>query len=72
MIDEKLARLRTHRNRISRYNRLLKTNLTELERRFIETRVAEERSAMESLVGATFPMRFPCALPAVEASHRAQ
>ena len=44
MIDEKLARLRNHRNSISRYNRLLQTDLTELERRFIEKRVSEERT----------------------------
>ena len=72
MIDEKLARLRSYRNSISRYNRLLKTDLTELERRFIEKRVAEERSAMEALVGATVPIRFPYSLPAVEASHPVQ
>ena len=71
MIDEKLARLRNHRNSISRYNRLLQTDLTELERRFIEKRVSEERRAMEALAAATFPIRFPCALPAIEASHPA-
>ena len=32
MIDQKLARLRTHRNNISRYRRLLKTPLTDFER----------------------------------------
>ena len=31
MIDEKLARLRTHRNNIARYRRLLKTKLTNLD-----------------------------------------
>jgi hypothetical protein len=58
MIDDKLALLRTHRNNISRYRRLLKTNLTDLERRFIERRVSEERSAMEELAAATFPLTF--------------
>jgi hypothetical protein len=33
--------LRTYRNNISRYHRLLKTELTELERRFIEKRMSE-------------------------------
>ena len=33
MTDEKLARLRAHANNISRYRRLLKTNLSELEAR---------------------------------------
>jgi hypothetical protein len=72
MIDEKQARLRNHRNSISRYNRLLKTDLTELERRFIEKRVSEERSAMEALAASTFPIRFRCGLPAIEEAHQAQ
>ena len=49
MTDEKLARLRAHDNNISRYRRLLKTNLSELERGFIERRLGEERAAVESL-----------------------
>ena len=32
MIDEKFALLRTHRNNIARYRRLLETKLTEYER----------------------------------------
>ena len=49
MTDEKLARLRAHDNNISRYRRLLKTNISDLERRFLERRLREERSAVESL-----------------------
>ena len=49
MTDEKLARLRAHGNNISRYRGLLKTNLSELERLFIERRLHEERSAVQSL-----------------------
>jgi hypothetical protein len=63
--------LRSHRNSISRYNRLVEADMTELEHWFIEKRVAEQRSALEALVGATFPIRFKCALPAVEASRQA-
>ena len=58
MIDEKLARLRTHRNNIDRYRRLLKTRLTELERQYIEARLSEEQSALERLAAATFPLAF--------------
>jgi len=58
MTDENLALLRTHRNNISRYRRLLKTNLTEFERQFVERRLSEERSAMESLAASTFPVTF--------------
>ena len=49
MIDEKFALLRTHRNNITRYRRLLKTKLTEYERQFIERHLSEERSTMEKL-----------------------
>ena len=49
MIDEQLARLRTHRDSIGRYRRLLQTQLTDLERQFIERRLSEEQSAYERL-----------------------
>ena len=58
MIDEKLALLRTHRNNISRYRRLLKTNLTELEREYIDRRLSEEQLALGTLIGSTFPVVF--------------
>lgn len=58
MTDEKLALLRAHRNNISRYHRLLKTELTELERRFVERRLTEERSAMDKIAASTFPLSF--------------
>jgi hypothetical protein len=47
--DETVARLRAHDNNISRYRRLLKTKLSDIERQFLEERLAEERSALESL-----------------------
>jgi hypothetical protein len=49
MIDEKYARLCAFRNNINRYQRLLSTELSELERQFIERRLAEEKSEMESV-----------------------
>ena len=49
MTDEKLARLSAHDSNISRYRRLLKTELSDLERQFLERRLSEERSAVESL-----------------------
>jgi hypothetical protein len=57
MTDEKLARLRTHRNNITRYQRLLKTKLAKHERQFIERRLSEEQSDFERLSGGTFPSR---------------
>jgi hypothetical protein len=50
MIDQQLARLRTHRNNIERYRNLLQTSLTELEKQFIEKRLSEEQSNLDSLV----------------------
>ncbi len=58
MIDAKFARLRTYRNNIHRYRRLLKTELSDLERQFIERRLEEDRSAMQMLASSTFPLTF--------------
>jgi hypothetical protein len=55
MIDEKVARLRAHNNNIIRYRRLLETDLSDLERGFIEKRLNEERSAMKSLANHPVP-----------------
>ena len=49
MIDQQLARLRMHRSNIQRYRNLLKTSLTELERQFVQKRLTEEQSNLESL-----------------------
>jgi hypothetical protein len=56
MIDEKLALLRSCRNNIRRYRNLLKTNLADLERQFIERGLAEEPSATEKAIASTFPL----------------
>ena len=48
-MDERIARLRTHQKNIDRYQRLLKTKLTEFERQYLEKRLSEERSATEAL-----------------------
>ena len=56
MMDENIACLRTHRNNIARYRRLLQTKLTDLERQFIERRLSEEQSDYERLTKATFPI----------------
>lgn len=58
MLDENLARIRAHRNNIHRYRRLLRTKLSELERHFIERRLAEERSALDVLTATAFPVAF--------------
>jgi hypothetical protein len=58
MLDEDFARIRAHRNKIHRYRRLLKTKLSDLERRFIERRMAEEAASLEALTSQTFPIAF--------------
>ncbi|MDH2355975.1 hypothetical protein QCM80_35715 [Bradyrhizobium sp. SSUT112] len=52
MIEERIARLRTHRNNIARYRRLLKTKLSDIERKYFETRLSEEQAAMKMNLSA--------------------
>ncbi len=49
MSDEITIRLQAHRQNIARYRSLLKTELTELERAFIDRRIAEEESEVRRL-----------------------
>lgn len=58
MVEDNLARMRTHWNAIQRHRRLLKTKLTEQDRQYVRRRLSEEESALESLRAATFPMVF--------------
>ena len=58
MLDQDIARIRAHRNNLSRYRRLLKTRLSDIERRFIERRLAEEQTALEALAADVFPAAF--------------
>jgi len=54
MIDLKVASLHAHGNNISRYRRLLRTNLSDLECQFIERRLSEEKMAMKRLASTNF------------------
>ena len=47
--NEITIRLQAHRQNIARYRSLLKTELTEIERVFIDRRIAEEESAVRRL-----------------------
>lgn len=58
MFEQNLARIRTHRNNIHRYRTLLRTKLSDLERDFINRRMAEEQAALDALVAETFPVTF--------------
>jgi hypothetical protein len=68
MFEENLARIRTHRNNIHRYRRLLRTELSDLERDFIDRRMADEQVALDALVAETFPVIFPLASDSSSAS----
>jgi hypothetical protein len=65
MIDENFALMRAHSHNIVRYRKLLKTSLTDLERQFLERRVAEEQSALEKIAASTFPLAFRIPAPPV-------
>ena len=56
MLDEQFVRLRTYRNNIARYRGLLKTDLTDLERRYVERRLSEEQSEFELLTTGNIPV----------------
>ena len=45
------ALISAYRNNIHRYNRLLQTHLTEIERQYIQTRLLDYQSALRALVG---------------------
>ena len=48
-MDARFARIRAHDDSIRRYQRLLNTPLTDLEREYIESRISEERSTLQSI-----------------------
>jgi len=56
MTDEDFALLRTHRNNIHRYRRLLETQLSALERQYLERRLSEEQTAIEMLSRSILPL----------------
>lgn len=58
MPDRDLARIRTHRNNIHRYRRLLGTKLSDVERQFIERRLSEEQTALQALAAENFLVDF--------------
>jgi hypothetical protein len=57
--DANLARLRAHQQNIERYQRILKTKVTDLEAKFLEKRLSEERFWMAMLSkGSDLPVAF--------------
>lgn len=56
MVEQNLARVRSHRANVGRYRNLLNTHLSDLERQFIERRLAEEQSKLDELTASSFPL----------------
>jgi hypothetical protein len=55
MVDENWEQQRLRSNKVRRYRQLLQTKLTELERRHVERRLDEDRSAIKSMTSSTAP-----------------
>jgi hypothetical protein len=70
MIDQTIARIRAHHSNIDRYRRLLQTQLTELERGFVERRLGEEQSAFAALTEAALPPKRKAACRGVGGPHQ--
>ena len=49
MAQGEVTRIRAHRDNIHRYQRLLETTLTDLERQYIESRLSAEKLALRSM-----------------------
>jgi hypothetical protein len=58
MLEQDLARIRSHRNNIHRYRSLLLTELSDLERNFIVRRMADEQATLHALVAEAYPVTF--------------
>ena len=65
MIDEQIAQMRTHRNNIHRYRRLLRTRLTELESQFIEMTHGRGTSEAGEPDLLNIPIGFQTSRPAI-------
>ena len=55
-IDDSLSEIKSVRNEIWRDRRLLQTELPDAERKIVEKRLLEQRSAFERLLATTFPL----------------
>lgn len=48
-MNDRIVRLRAHQRNIDRYEGLLRTKLSEIEKHFLERRLSEERFAIRML-----------------------
>jgi hypothetical protein len=61
-MSERIARLQAHQRNIDRYEDLLKNALSELEVKFLQKRLSEERFAIAMLHFMSPPKGYPGAL----------
>lgn len=54
-IDDSLSEIRSLRNDIWRYRKVLQTDLSDAEREMVEKRLFERRSMFEKLLATAFP-----------------
>jgi hypothetical protein len=69
MIDFGTAKILSHRRNIQRCVRLLATEPTEVERQYLQKRIAEERAELERLEGTQRDGQFDYARQQVSTSH---
>ena len=55
-MDDSFSEIRSTRNDIWRYRRLLQTELAEAEREIVEKRLPERLSTFEGLLASAFPL----------------
>ena len=56
-METRVIQLRTHQKNIDRYQGLLKTKLSEIERQYLEERICEEKIAMLQIMGHQLKQR---------------
>ena len=56
-METRVIQLRTHQKNIDRYQALLKTKLSEIERQYLEERICEEKIAMLQIMGRQLKQR---------------
>jgi hypothetical protein len=65
-MEKRIVQLRTHQKNISRYENMLKTELTDLERHFVQKRLSEERFTIALLQYMSAPKGFDLRSGALE------
>jgi len=65
-MEKRIVQLRTHQKNISHYENMLKAELTDLERQFVQKRLSEERFTIALLQYMSAPKGFDLRSGALE------